>query len=90
VRVPLPRLQGVCGGRRRPKSTEPSDADFLKAVAIVARYLPGLGDPLDLDLCDLDTWMEAISEVLRLEGGSDRGDGSHRARVEAEMRRLHG
>ena len=56
----------------------------------MARYLPGLGDPMDMDLPELDAWMEAINEVIRLEAGSGKGDGSHRAMVDAEMRRLHG
>ncbi len=56
----------------------------------MARYLPGLGDPMDMDLPELDAWMEAITEVLKLEGGGGKGDGSHRATVDAEMRRLHG
>lgn len=56
----------------------------------MARYLPGLGDPMDMDLPELDGWMDAITEVLRLEGGSGKGDGSHRAMVDEQMRRLHG
>ena len=45
---------------------------------------------MDMDLPELDAWMEAITDVLKLECGSGKGDGGHRAMVDAEMRRLHG
>jgi len=56
----------------------------------VARYLPGLGDPMDMDLPELDAWMEAITDVLKLEGGGGKGDGSSGAGGAGGGRGLHG
>ena len=64
----------------------------MRSAAIIARYLPGIGNPLDLDMTDLETWMDVVTEVIRMENGkgSGSGAGDHRARVEEQMRRLHG
>jgi hypothetical protein len=47
---------------------------------------------MDMDTTELSVWVEVIGDVLKLERGkpSDMGVSSHRARVEDEMRRLHG
>ena len=92
MRLPMPRLQGHAGRQRRPKRDEPTDAYLLKSAAIIARYLPGIGNPLDMDMSDLDVLMEVVNDIVRMEGGSGSGSGAgdHRARVEEQMRRLHG
>jgi hypothetical protein len=43
-------------------------------------------------MTDLETWMDVVTEVIRMENGkgSGSGAGDHRARVEEQMRRLHG
>jgi hypothetical protein len=43
-----------------------------------------------MDLCDLEPLMEAVNEIIRMENGKGSGAGSHRARVDEEMRRLFG
>lgn len=57
---------------------------------MIARYLPGLGNPLDMTIRDLETWSQALSYILERENGAGPEATDHRARVEAEMRRLHG
>ena len=81
---------GDQGGRTGKRLTPPSDEDWRRYAAMVARYLPGLGDPMDMTYPELQGWDGALSHILRMEfgGGDDHDD--HRARVEAEMRRLHG
>lgn len=58
----------------------------------MARYLPGLGDPMGMDSSEIAVWMEVIGSILKIERGrqSDSGPQSHRSRVEDEMRRLYG
>ena len=45
-----------------------------------------------MDMGDLDALMEVVNEIIRMENGSGSGSGAgdHRARVEEQMRRLHG
>jgi hypothetical protein len=45
-----------------------------------------------MDMTDLDALMEVVNEIIRMENGkgSGSGAGDHRARVEEQMRRLHG
>jgi hypothetical protein len=58
---------------------------------MLARYAPGLGDPMGMTLPDLQEWHNAVAALLEREFGKpDSGATDHRARVEAEMRRLHG
>lgn len=58
---------------------------------MLARYAPGLGDPMDMALPDLREWQAAVVELLEREYGKPTGGPiDHRARVESEMRRLHG
>ena len=57
---------------------------------MVARYLPGLGDPMDLTYADLEAWADPMADIVSRENGASGDERSHRARVEAEMRRLHG
>lgn len=57
---------------------------------MVARYLPGLGDPMDLTYADLEVWADPMADIVSRENGASGDERSHRARVEAEMRRLHG
>jgi hypothetical protein len=68
----------------------PTDAEIVRSAAIVARYLPGVHDPLGMDTSDLNILAEAVGDVLRIERGTSSGKDSHRARVENEMRRIHG
>ncbi len=51
--------------------------------------MPGLGDPLDLTLGEAEDWGDALAHILKRENGGKEEDTDHRARVEAEMRRLH-
>ena len=90
MRIPLPRVLACQRGQCRPKREQPTDAEWLKSAAIIARYIPGIGDPLALDITEMDEWLVAINAVLALESGTHKGESSHRARVEAEMRRIHG
>ena len=79
--------RGFAGKRLEP----PSDRDWRLAAATVSRYCPGLGDPMSMTVGELMEWSETVGTVLEREYG--KPDGSqvdHRARVEAEMRRLHG
>jgi hypothetical protein len=57
---------------------------------MIARYLPGLGDPMDMTYADLETWVDPMTDIIRRENGTSRDEDDHRARVEAEMRRIHG
>lgn len=59
-------------------------------MAIIARYAPGLGDPMSMTLPELEAWSEAVGYVIRRENGTQRDEDTHRARVEADMKRLHG
>lgn len=79
--------QGIRTGKRL---TPPSDDGWRHLAAMVARYLPGLGDPMDMTYVDLEAWTDPMAEIIRRENGSSRDEDSHRARVEADMRRLHG
>lgn len=56
---------------------------------MVARYLPGLGDPMLMTLPELGEWGDILADMLQREFGSSGGN-DHRARVEADMRRLYG
>jgi hypothetical protein len=69
---------------------KPTDADIVRSAAIVARFLPGIHDPMGMDTATLNVLVEAVGDVLRLERGGQSGPQSHRARVENEMRRIHG
>lgn len=68
----------------------PTDAEIVRSAAIIARYLPGIHDPLGMDIGDLNALADAVGDILRMERGGSSGPQSHRARVEADMRRLHG
>lgn len=58
---------------------------------MLARYAPGLGDPMDMALPDLREWQAAVCALLEREYGKPDPEAvDHRARVEADMRRLHG
>lgn len=58
---------------------------------MLARYAPGLGDPMDMELPDLREWQAAVVSLLEREYGKPTGGSiDHRARVEEDMRRLHG
>lgn len=58
---------------------------------MLARYAPGLGDPMGMDLPDLRQWQAAVVALLEREYGKPDPEAvDHRARVEADMRRLHG
>ena len=57
---------------------------------MLARYLPGFGNPLDMTLEDVEALGAALEGILRAENGTSEYVTDHRARVEAEMRRLHG
>ena len=57
---------------------------------MLARYLPGFGNPLDMTLEEVEGWGAALDGILRAENGTRDDADDHRARVEAEMRRLHG
>jgi hypothetical protein len=57
---------------------------------MLARYLPGFGNPLDMTLEDVEALGAALEGILRAENGTSEDVTDHRARVEAEMRRLHG
>ena len=47
---------------------------------------------MDMDMTDLDALMDVVNEIVRMESGKGSGTGAddHRARVEEQMRRLHG
>ena len=77
-------------GRRGKRLEPPSDEDWRRHLATIARYLPGLGDPLDMTMHELDEWGEALYGILRRENAGADDATDHRARVEADMRRLHG
>jgi hypothetical protein len=78
-------------GRQPGKPVEPpSDEEWRRAAATIARYLPGLGSPMDLTLDEIRDWMDALNAILRDEQPGMDPAADHRARVEAEMRRLHG
>lgn len=57
---------------------------------MLARYLPGFGNPLDMTLEEVEGLGGALEGILRAENGTSEDVLDHRARVEAEMRRLHG
>lgn len=57
---------------------------------MIARYLPGFGNPLDMTLEEVEGLGGALEGILRAENGTSEDVLDHRARVEAEMRRLHG
>jgi hypothetical protein len=57
---------------------------------MLARYLPGFGNPLEMTLEEVEGWGAALDAILRAENGTQEDATDHRARVEAEMRRLHG
>ena len=79
------------GGRSGKRIGPPSDADWRLAAATVARYCPGLGDPMSMTVGELMEWGQALNTVLEREYGKpDGGAVDHRARVEEDMRRLHG
>ena len=79
--------QGIRIGKRL---TPPSDEDWRRLVAAIARYMPGIGDPMALPLPELEAWGAAISGILQRETSGPAEASDHRARVEADMRRLHG
>ena len=68
----------------------PSDEDWRRNAAVIARYLPGLGNPMDMSIPEIADWIAALNAVLRDEGSGMDPATDHRARVEAEMRRIHG
>ena len=57
---------------------------------MLARYLPGFGNPLDMTLEEVEGWGAALDGILRAENGTQEDVTDHRAIVEADMRRLHG
>jgi len=75
------------GCRAGKRLTPPSDEDWRRSLAAIARYLPGLGDPMAMTLPEYEQWMPALAHILERENGT--GDSSHRRIVEDEMRRLH-
>jgi hypothetical protein len=78
-------------GRLGKRIGPPSDDDWRLAAATLARYCPGLGDPMSMTVPELMQWNDTLSAVLEREFGKpSNGQVDHRARVEAEMRRIHG
>ena len=59
-------------------------------MAIIARYMPGLGDPMGMTLAQVQAWSDALVYILDRENGTKSDGSDHRAKVEADMRRLHG
>ena len=45
---------------------------------------------MGMELPDIEAWSQSISDILKRENGTANDVDDHRARVEAEMRRLHG
>jgi hypothetical protein len=80
----------TAAGRIGKRLEPPSDEDWRRHIALVARYLPGFGNPLDMTLPELEGWADALAHILERENGTSGDAVDHRARVEAEMRRLHG
>lgn len=84
------RLGDQAAGRRGKRLGPPSDEDWRRNLAAIARYMPGLGNPLDMTVSEVEGWCEALAYVLQRENGSSEDETDHRARVEADMRRIHG
>ena len=80
----------TAAGRIGKRLEPPSDEDWRRHIALIARYLPGFGNPLDMTLPELEGWAAALACILERENGPSAEGDDHRARVEAEMRRLHG
>ena len=58
---------------------------------MLARYAPGLGDPMDMTVPELQDWQKAVGGLLEREFGKpSQRDVDHRAIVEEQMRRIHG
>ncbi len=53
-------------------------------AAMLARYAPGLGDPLALPVDEFTRYCEEVSDFVQLE----RSGGDHRAFVEVQGRRM--
>lgn len=81
---------GAQGDRTGKRLKPPSDEDWRRYAAMVARYLPGLGNPMDMTYAELEAWDGAMLHILRSEFGPGAEESDHRARVEAEMKRIHG
>ena len=66
--------------------------DFIAESAIIARYLPELGNPLDLPIDDFSAYLRSCFDYLQRQAdpGSDPSSTDHRSHVEEQMRRIHG
>ncbi len=63
--------------------------DWLHEAAWIARYLPGLGNPLQLHIDEFDKYLKEVLQFLKNETPSMHGDTTdHRSFVEAQMRNL--
>lgn len=58
---------------------------------MIARNLPGVGDPMQLPIDEFNGYLRSIFDYLKQQAG-DSGGGAHdhRSYVEQQMRRLHG
>ena len=65
--------------------------DWIGESAIIARHLPGIGNPLALPIDEFNGYLRSIFDYLKRQAG-DSGGGAydHRSYVEQQMRRLHG
>ena len=57
-------------------------------MALIAKHLPGIGNPLDMSLGEVEAWAERLAEIISRENGDANGMSEHRARVEADMSRF--
>ena len=63
--------------------------DWLHEASWIARYLPGLGNPLNLSIDEFNKYLFEIVDILKNENASMPGDAiDHRSYVEAQMRKL--
>lgn len=62
----------------------------MKDAFVIAKYAPGVGNPLSLSIDEFNDYLSAIAEFFKQqnEGATQAGTTDHRSFVEQQMRTL--
>mgnify|MGYP003625547890 FL=1 len=64
--------------------------EWIAESAWIAKYLPGVGNPMSLPIDEFNGYLDEIIKMLKRESGSGSPVGDHRSFVDDQMRRIHG
>jgi len=64
--------------------------DWIAESAWIAKYLPGVGNPMLLPIDEFNEYLDEIIKAMKRESTSASPSGNHRSFVDEQMRQIHG